>query len=101
MIRFWNVLEIEGVSGAGGYAPVFLPKGTKIVGRQPLPAGPVEPARFFSENTDASKDCFAHGLRETEPGRLGEREPEHEAIEGDRIRPSGVHCADESAQRVN
>lgn len=48
-IRVGHVLEIEGVGGPGGYAPVILPSALRIVGRQSLPpARPMEPARFFS-----------------------------------------------------
>jgi len=48
-IRVGHVLEIEGVGGPGGYAPVILPTKLRIVGRQALPpARPLEPTRFFS-----------------------------------------------------
>lgn len=48
-IRVGDLLEIEGVSGSGGYAPVILPTSLRIVGKQPLPpARPMEPSRFFS-----------------------------------------------------
>lgn len=49
LIRVGDVLEIEGVSGPGGYAPVILPTSLRIVGKQPLPAArAMEPTRFFS-----------------------------------------------------
>ncbi|MEO7412933.1 MAG: sensor histidine kinase [Opitutaceae bacterium] len=48
-IRVGHVLEIEGVSGPGGFAPVILPATIRIVGQQSLPpARPMQPARFFS-----------------------------------------------------
>ena len=48
-IRVGQLLEIEGVSGPGGYAPVILPTAIRTVGLRPLPpARPMNPARFFS-----------------------------------------------------
>lgn len=48
-IRVGQELEITGVSGSGGYAPVILPATLRVLGPQPLPrARPMEPARFFS-----------------------------------------------------
>ncbi len=48
-IRVGHVLEIEGVTGPGGYAPDILPKTLRIVGEQPLPlARPMIPSRFFN-----------------------------------------------------
>ncbi len=48
-IRVGHVLEIEGGSDPGSYAPGIMPKALRIVGEQPLPAGrPMNPTRFFS-----------------------------------------------------
>lgn len=48
-VRVGHLLEIEGVTGPGGYAPVIVPSALRIVGKRPLPAArPMEPARFFS-----------------------------------------------------
>lgn len=48
-IRVGDLLEIEGVGGQGGYAPVILPGTLRRVGTGPLPrAQPMDPARFFS-----------------------------------------------------
>ena len=48
-IRVGHVLEIEGGSDPGSYAPGIMPKALRIVGEQPLPAGrPMNSTRFFS-----------------------------------------------------
>lgn len=48
-IRVGHVLEIEGVTDPGAYAPGVAPKSLRIVGEQALPAArPIVPARFFS-----------------------------------------------------
>jgi signal transduction histidine kinase len=61
-IRVGHVLEIEGVTGPGGYAPVILPSGLRMVGKQPLPpARPMVPARFFS-GADAGLRIAAHAV---------------------------------------
>lgn len=48
-IRVGDVIEVEGVTFPGAYAPVVMAGAVRIVGRQDLPpARPTVPARFFS-----------------------------------------------------
>lgn len=55
-IRVGEVLEIEGVSYPGGYAPGIMPKTLRRVGEQPLPsARPMDPMRFFNGAEDSQR----------------------------------------------
>lgn len=48
-IRVGHLLEIEGITEPGAYAPGILPRSLRIVGEGVLPsARPMDPARFFS-----------------------------------------------------
>lgn len=48
-IRVGHLLEIEGLTDPGAYAPGILPRSLRIVGEEPLPpARRIEPARFFN-----------------------------------------------------
>jgi signal transduction histidine kinase len=48
-IRVGHVLEIDGLTDPGAYAPGILPRTLRIVGEEALPpARPIDPARFFS-----------------------------------------------------
>ncbi|MDI1319196.1 MAG: hypothetical protein PSW75_03240, partial [bacterium] len=48
-IRVGHVLEIEGNSDPGSYAPGIMPRTLRIIGQRALPpAHPMNPARFFS-----------------------------------------------------
>ena len=61
-IRVGHVLEIEGVSGPGGYAPVILPTALRVFGPQALPpARAMEPARFFN-GADAGLRIMARAV---------------------------------------
>jgi signal transduction histidine kinase len=61
-IRVGHLLEIDGVTDPGSFAPGVVPKTLRIVGEQALlPARPVEPARFFS-GTEAGMRVEARGV---------------------------------------
>jgi len=60
-IHVGHLLDIEGVSDAGGYAPGIFPQSLRIVGERPVPpAAPMNPARFFS-GTEAGLRAEARG----------------------------------------
>lgn len=61
-IRVGDLLEVEGITDPGAYAPGILPRTVRIVGSEPLPAPrPYVPARFFS-GTEANLRVEVRGV---------------------------------------
>lgn len=59
-IRVGQLVEIDGVTKPGGYAPVVLPQSIRVVGEQALPpARPMLPESFFN----GADDCFRVEVR--------------------------------------
>lgn len=51
-----DLVEVEGVTDRGGFAPLILPRSLRVVGRRPLPtAVPVVAERFFSGCDDCRR----------------------------------------------
>jgi signal transduction histidine kinase len=61
-IRVGHVLDVEGVSDPGSYAPGIRPRKVRILGEQPLPsARPLVPSRFF-RGAEAGLRVEVHGV---------------------------------------
>ena len=70
--RSLDVLEIDGVSFAGGYVPGIMPKTLRRVGAQPLPpARPMDPARFFNGAEDSQRVEVRGVVQGVQPAETG------------------------------
>lgn len=73
-IRVGQVLEIDGHSDPGSYAPGIMPQSLRIIGQGPLPpARPMSPARFFSgseANLRVEVSGVVQGFQPAETGWL-------------------------------
>lgn len=71
-IQVGHVLEIEGLSDPGGYAPGILPAKLRIVGTGALPSPlPMKPARFFN-GADANLRVQVRGVVQSfQPAETG------------------------------
>lgn len=71
-IRVGHVLEIEGVSYPGGYAPGIMPRTLRRVGEQPLPlVRPMDPVRFFSGAEDCQRVQVRGVVQGFQPAETG------------------------------
>jgi len=71
-MRVGDVLEIDGVSFAGGYVPGIMPKTLRRVGEQPLPpARPMDPARFFNGAEDSQRVEVRGVVQGVQPAETG------------------------------